>query len=216
MIGVFGRLTPWKGQEVLLAALGRPALAACHAVVVGEALFTDEDRHYAAALRERADTPALAGRVRFLGHRDDIPALMKACDVVVHTSTQPEPFGRVIVEGMLAGKPVIATDAGGAREIITHEQTGLLVPPGDAAALAAAVAQLRADSLFAEQLAAAGRAVAVERFTVTAMVNGVRQAVEDLPSARGHPAFAGSTPKASFPRRSDAADVGEDCGSHLV
>jgi glycosyltransferase involved in cell wall biosynthesis len=136
LVGVFSRLAPWKGQHVLLDALDR--LPGWQALLVGDALFA-EDGPYAAALRARAAAPGLAGRVHFLGFRDDVPALVKACDVVAHTSVAPEPFGRVIVEGMLAGRPVVAADAGGAREIVEDGRTGRLVAPGDAGALAAAL-----------------------------------------------------------------------------
>jgi len=71
-----------------------------------------------------------------VGFRADIPDVMNAWDVVVHASVRPEPFGRVILEGMLLGKPVVATAAGGVPELIDDGRTGFLVPPGDAAALA--------------------------------------------------------------------------------
>lgn len=108
IVGIFSRLAPWKGQHVLLEALA--LLPDVQALLVGEALFQDE-QHYAHQLRERAAQPDLAGRIHFLGFRDDVPVLMQLVDVVVHTSIAPEPFGRVIVEGMLARKPVIATQA---------------------------------------------------------------------------------------------------------
>jgi len=193
VVGVFGRLTPWKGQDVLLDAAARliapgspgspatpanpatpgtpgtPGAPPLHVLVVGEALFTPEDQAYAKQLRSRAAAGPLAGRVHLLGFRDDIAAVMKACDAVVHCSTQPEPFGRVIVEGMLAGRAVVAANAGGAAEIVRDGETGLLTPPGDAAALAEALHTLRTDAGRAARLAAAGRADAVERFSVDAM-----------------------------------------------
>ena len=78
--------------------------------------------------------------------------------MIVHTSTAPEPFGRVIVEGMLAGRPVIASDAGGAAEIVENGDSGLLTPPGDPTLLAGALRRLLADPLFARRLADAGPA----------------------------------------------------------
>ena len=91
----------------------------------------------------------------------------------------PEPFGRVVVEGMLAGRPVIATRAGGVTEILDDE-TGVLVPPNDAAALAAAIESLAADPARAERLVARGSARARSDFSVMAMVRGVEEAVGDL------------------------------------
>ena len=152
LVGTFSRLAPWKGQHVLLDALRR--LPGWQALVVGDALFA-EDRAYAEALHAEAARPDLAGRVHFLGFRDDVPALVKVCDAVAHTAVAPEPFGRVIVEGMLAERPVVATDAGGACELIEDGETGRLVPPAT------------------RRIARAGRAVARQRFTEYAMVKGV-------------------------------------------
>jgi glycosyltransferase involved in cell wall biosynthesis len=104
---------------------------------------------------------------------------MRASDAVVHASVYPEPFGRVIVEGMLAGRPVIATRAGGVTEIIDDE-TGILVPPNDTAKLANAITSLAEDPVHAARLAAAGMKRAREEFSVTAMVRGVEDAVRDL------------------------------------
>jgi glycosyltransferase involved in cell wall biosynthesis len=132
-VGVFSRLAPWKGQHVLLDTLAE--VPDVHALIVGDALFED-GASYARSLREQAKRLGLMDRVHFLGFRSDIPVLMKAVDAVVHTSTAPEPFGRVIVEGLLAGRPVIATKAGGADEILDDPETGWLVPSGDATALA--------------------------------------------------------------------------------
>ena len=81
----------------------------------------------------------LSERVIFLGQRQDVPLLMEAVDVVVHSSVDPEPFGLTLVEAMRAGTPVIATDAGASAEILENGAAGTLVPPGDAAALAAAL-----------------------------------------------------------------------------
>jgi glycosyltransferase involved in cell wall biosynthesis len=104
---------------------------------------------------------------------------MRASDAIVHASVYPEPFGRVIVEGMLADRPVIASRAGGVTEIIDDE-TGVLVAPNDSAALAQAIEFLRADPARAARIAASGAARARAEFSVTAMVNGVSEALRDL------------------------------------
>lgn len=139
---VFGRIARWKGQDVLLrAAETVPGLKVW---VVGEAFFTGDDHRYADELNALASSPALAGRVEFLGQRDDIPRLMQAADIVVHTSVAPEPFGRVVVEGMLSGRPVIASRAGGPAEMIRDGETGWLYSPGDAGELASALRHILA------------------------------------------------------------------------
>ena len=131
LIGIFGRLTRWKGQHIALEALR--SLPGVHLVIVGEALFTEDDRAYREELQRTAEEPGLQGRVHFLGFRSDVTALLQAMDVVVHCSVAAEPFGRVIVESMLAGTPVVATRGGGVDEIITDGQDGFLVPPGRSA-----------------------------------------------------------------------------------
>ncbi len=154
LVGVFSRLAQWKGQHVLVEALAR--LPGVHGIVVGDALFGEQD--YAAQLKRQVDALGLAGRIHFLGHRGDVPLLMQAVDVMVHPSIDPEPFGRTLVEAMLAGVPVIATDAGAAPDILEHGRAGMLVPPGDARALAEALDTVLAEPAVLEpQLAYASR-----------------------------------------------------------
>ncbi len=180
IVGVFSRLAPWKGQHVLLDAL--PHLPTVHALLVGEALFGE--RVYAESLRERARSLGVADRVHFLGFRRDVPKLMRLSDVVVHTSIAPEPFGRMIVEGMMANKPVVASRAGGATEIIEDEANGALVPPGDPVALAQVLADLLADPLGRRTLAKAGFEMALERFSLHSMLEGVDQQVMEVAKLR--------------------------------
>jgi len=134
---VFGRIARWKGQDLLLRAAAQ--IPGLEVWIVGAPFFTGDDRLYDSELRALASSPGLAGRVAFLGQRDDVPLLMQAADVIVHTSTAPEPFGRVVVEGMLSRKPVVASRAGGPAEMIRDGETGWLFPPGDAAALETAL-----------------------------------------------------------------------------
>lgn len=177
VMAVFGRMHPWKGQQTAIAAMS--ALPGdCHLWIVGAPLFGEQV--FEQALRTMALERGLSSRVHFLGFRDDIAVLMRASDVIVHASTLPEPFGRVIVEGMLAGRPVIATAAGGVGEIVTDGQTGLLVPPGDAAAIARAVQSLRDDPSRAAALSAAGARHARDAFSVGAMVRGVRTVLNEV------------------------------------
>jgi glycosyltransferase involved in cell wall biosynthesis len=135
LVGVFSRLARWKGQHVLIEALAK--LPGVDGIVVGDALFGEQD--YAAELKRLVAELGLGDRVHFLGHRSDVPLLMQAVDAMVHPSIDPEPFGRTLVEAMLAGVPVIATDAGAAPDILEHGRAGMLVPPGDAGALAEAL-----------------------------------------------------------------------------
>lgn len=167
LIGSFSRLSYWKGQHVLLNALAK--LPDAHALIVGEALFGEEE--YAVKLRIQASELGLDNRVHWLGFRSDIHALMKVCNVIVHTSTEPEPFGRVIVEGQLAQRPVVAAAAGGAVELIHDYKTGRLYHPGDDIALAQILNELLTDPDQAERLAKDGNQSARTYFSLEAVLD---------------------------------------------
>ncbi len=176
LVGVFGRLAEWKGQHILLEAIS--GLPKVQVAVIGDAFFGADA--YKARLLERAGQPDLAGRVHFLGFRNDIPELMKCVDLVAHTSVAPEPFGRVIVEGMLARKPVVASNAGGAAEIIVHERSGLLTASGSVAELRDAIERLSLDPGLAGQFAAEARRRAEDLFLLSSMVEGVKRVIDEV------------------------------------
>lgn len=140
VVGHFSRLSPWKGQHILLQALVSCPEDAI-ALFVGDALFGEQD--YVELLHRQVAELGLLERVMFLGFRSDIVPLMNACDLVAHTSIAPEPFGRVIVEAMLCGRPVVAAEAGGAIELVEPDKTGFLVPPGDPTRLAEIIIKCR-------------------------------------------------------------------------
>ncbi len=177
VMAVFGRLHEWKGQHTAIAAM-RALPSDVHLWIVGAPLFGEQA--FEQGLRIQAAQLGLGSRVHFLGFRRDVAALMRAADVVVHTSMLPEPFGRVIVEGMLSRRPVIATAAGGVGEILVDGRTGVLVPPGNAAAIAAAVQALRDDAPRAAAIAAAGSAHARATFSLGAMMQGVRAVFDEV------------------------------------
>ncbi|MFL9987381.1 glycosyltransferase family 4 protein [Paraburkholderia sediminicola] len=173
LAGLFGRLAPWKGQHIALEAMAR--LPGVHLVLVGAPLFGEDA--YAQHLHEQAEVLGVADRVHFAGFQDDVPAWMKAMDAILHTSTEPEPFGRVIVEGMAAARPVIAAAAGGVTEIVRHQRNGWLVKPGDVAALADAISALRADPAMAQRLADQALADAQTEFSVDQYLQRMMQAI---------------------------------------
>jgi glycosyltransferase involved in cell wall biosynthesis len=143
VFGVFGRLQRWKGQDVFVAASADVARRRPHArfVVVGGSVFGLEPEFFE-QLKGDAARFGLTDRMRFTGFRSDVARLMSACDVVCHTTRVPEPFGMVVLEAMALGRPVIATRGGGPSEVITSEDLGILIPPDDAPALAAAMTRL--------------------------------------------------------------------------
>jgi glycosyltransferase involved in cell wall biosynthesis len=154
-----GRLVRWKGQDVFLQALAQlaPRMPHLRVLVVGGADDNPKSQAFADELHHLVHTLDIADRVTFTGRRPDVARLMAAADVVVHSAVTPEPFGRVVIEAMAAGRPVIASAAGGVLDVVEPEVVGLLVPPGDADALAAALGRLAANPTFAAQLAEAGQ-----------------------------------------------------------
>jgi glycosyltransferase involved in cell wall biosynthesis len=138
LVGVFSRLAAWKGQHIVLQALAKTPGVSC--IIAGAALFGEEP--YAEKLNRMVADLGLGDRVHFFGQRNDVPRLMRAVDAMIHPSIDPEPFGRTLVEAMLADVPVIATDAGAASDILEAGKAGTLVPPGDADALAAAITKV--------------------------------------------------------------------------
>lgn len=154
MIGLVGRLAPWKGQHVFLEAFATAFRGAdVQARIVGTAMFGEDD--YAHGLRELAAQLGIEDQVEFRGFREDIWRELSDLDALVHSSVSPEPFGQVVLEGMAARLPVVATASGGPAELITDEVDGLLVPAGDAPALAKALVRLRNDSALRDRLATA-------------------------------------------------------------
>ena len=162
-----GRLTGWKGQAVLISALALLARTDAVGVLVG----SDQGRAgYSAGLRRQAEALGVAGRLRLVGECADMPAALLLADVVVHASTAPEAFGRVVIEAQAMGRPMIAADLGGPVETVEAGVTGWRVPPGDPAALAAAIDAVL--GLPGETLAAVGaaaRAAVLGRCTTAAM-----------------------------------------------
>lgn len=176
LVAAFGRLSPWKGQHVLIDALTH--LPGIHALIVGTALYGEDA--YADELRSQVTAMNLAGRIHFLGFRRDVSDLMSLASVVVHTSVAPEPFGRVLVEGMLAKRPVVASRAGGAAEVIEDGISGVLVAPADSHALAHALADLLSDEAQSRRIAANGYERARRHFSLGAMLANVEREVDSV------------------------------------
>jgi glycosyltransferase involved in cell wall biosynthesis len=155
-----GRLHENKAFDVLLAAVARvPRL---HLWLAGTG-------DLAAALERQARDLGIADRVRFLGWREDVAALLAAADMVVVPS-RSEPLGNVVIEAWAAGRPVVAAASVGPRVLVADGDNGLLVPIDDPAALAAALARIASDGALRERLAAGGRAAYEAAFTEAVVV----------------------------------------------
>jgi glycosyltransferase involved in cell wall biosynthesis len=178
-VGVFSRIAPWKGQHVVLNAIARLADMRC--VIAGAPQFGEDD--YLSRLRDLADTLHIADRVRFLGHCDNVEDFMRAVDVVVHPSVEPEPFGLTLVEAMLQETPIVAADDGAAREILCDGALGVLVSPGDAGALASALLRIRSEPEQAAGMSRAARESAEKRFAADEMRQNVLTVINGVMAA---------------------------------
>lgn len=137
-VGMVARLDPWKGQDLLLRAFaGVYAGRDVQLLLAGDAAFGHE--RFLAELQDLAKQLGIEGQVQFLGHVDDVPALIDTLDVCVQASTRPEPLGQNILQYLSASKTVIATSVGGPSEWIRHGESGLLFEMGDEESLIASL-----------------------------------------------------------------------------
>lgn len=177
-----GRMTPWKGQDVAarsarqLASAGVPVRLR----IVGDAV-TAGDEAYVASLRRLAESSG--GAVELSGGVEDVRPMYQWCDIVLHTAVTPEPFGRVVVEAMAAGRLVVASAAGGPLETIDPGNDGYLVPPGEAEALVSTLRALASDPGRIERRAAACSKRA-DRFSITTTA---RRVCEELTAVSDQP-----------------------------
>lgn len=176
VVGAVGRLRPWKRPDLFLCAAARVSAAQpdVHYAVVGDTIFPS-GHGYLGELRALALDLGIEERVAFPGYRSDIAQVMATFDVLVHTA-EAEPFGRVLIEAMAAGRPIVAFRDGGVPEIVADGETGILVEPGDVDGIAAAVLTLLADPERRRRMGAAGRERAARLFGAA----GTARAVEDI------------------------------------
>lgn len=157
VIAMIGRLVAEKGYPELFEAMRK---VDAQLWVIGERLKSDHAQPIDASIETVQRDPRLAARVRFLGYRSDVPALLRAADIFTLPSHR-EGMPRSTVEAMLSGLPVVATDIRGSREEVVDGETGYLVPLGDIDALADALQRLAADPNLRRRLGAAGRTRAI-------------------------------------------------------
>jgi len=185
LIGVFGRLQRWKGQDVFIEAalrLARERPRTRFVIVGGSEIGFEAD--YLEQIKRAAAGPELRDRLVWTGFRTDVPRLMAACDVVCHTSRVSEPFGLVLIEAMALGRPVIATMGGGPSEIISSPAEGILVPPDDPGALTKALVQLVDDPGRRRTLGEAGRARVHAQFSIDVMASMLIRSIDEMLKAR--------------------------------
>jgi glycosyltransferase involved in cell wall biosynthesis len=185
-VGLIATMARWKGHEVFLRAIA--ALndrAHVRAYVIGGAIYSTGGSQLSIdELRATARRLGISDRVGFTGFVDDVPAAIRALDIVVHASTEPEPFGLAIIEAMSCGKPVIASAAGGAAEIAEISAGVLTHPTGDSAALSRRIEQLVCNPGERASLGAAGRASAEKLFRRSKLADQIVPIFERVAAAK--------------------------------
>ena len=179
-IGVVGRISPWKGQEIFIRAAQQvhEAFPDTQFFIIGAPLFGEQE--FETSLHALVEECHLGAAVHFTGFREDVATAIGELHILVHASTIAEPLGQVIAQGMAARKPVVATIGGGPSEIVSDRETGLMVPPGDAAAMAAAILDLLHHPDFAESLAERAQSYAMEQFSEAHVARQVERVYADL------------------------------------
>ncbi len=180
VVGIIGNIDKWKGQHVLISAIkqvkkfypdikclivGKPVLRA--------GLYMDE-------LQNDVKNSCLEDNVVFTGFRTDVANILNLFDILVHASIEPEPFGRVLLEGMALGKPIIATNAGGPVEIVVDDVTGLLVPMNDPASMANAITTLLGNPAKAIEMGKRGKERLMSTFSTNKTVSEIEKLYEEI------------------------------------
>jgi glycosyltransferase involved in cell wall biosynthesis len=180
LVGMVGRISHWKGQEILAeaAALVLRNHRDAHFVAVGS-YFADES-HYLQKLTSLISDLGLDGKFHLVGYRSNVTDVYRALDVFVLPSMKPEPFGRVTVEAMMQGRAVIATNHGGTVELIEDGVTGMLVPPSDTTALAAAIESLLVARPMREKMGRAAALYAKQNFGLPGYGSQMRNIINEL------------------------------------
>jgi glycosyltransferase involved in cell wall biosynthesis len=192
VIGLVGRITEWKGQHIFIeaAATVRRKFPQVRFQIIGSAMFGEAA--YETRLREMVRELGLEDCTEFSGFRADVQELIERLTILVHASTTGEPFGQVVIEGMAAGKPVVATNGGGIPEIVVDGVTGMLVPMGEASPMAEAIVRLLADPASAEAMGRAGRQRVASHFTIRHTARKLEAIYETIPGVPD-PRCAGGT-----------------------
>jgi glycosyltransferase involved in cell wall biosynthesis len=180
LVGIIGNIKPWKGQDVAIRALGllRDEFPNVTCLLVGDT--SPGDVPYRDKIESLIKELGLDGRDIITGYRTDVADYIAALEIQIHASIDPEPFGRVLLEGMALNKPLVASGGGAVPEIVVHGKTGLLFEPGRPDALAAAVRSLLMDPALAASMGRAGRARVASDFSIEHNVHEIQTLYDRL------------------------------------
>lgn len=184
LIGVVGNVKQWKGQKTIVSAL--PQVLSKHpntiCMLIGD--VTPEAMSYFNDISQLIEQFGIGDKVIFTGYTSSVAKYMSALDIIVHTSVDPEPFGRVLIEAMALRKPVIGSAAGGVPEIIDDGTTGLTFPPGDATKLADCILDILDNPKMARAMGDAGYLRLTDYFHISRNVAQTEQLYDDILSCK--------------------------------
>lgn len=205
-VGLVATFARWKGHKIFLEAFSRlDSKMPVRGYIIGAPIYQTAGSQWSREELEQArDQLGLAGKVGFTGFLNESDAAMRSLDVVIHASTQPEPFGMVIIEAMACGKAVIASQSGGSSELFEDGENALGHASGDAAALANQIRRLAEDAALRKRLGVQARATAERLYDNRRLSTELRAAYELAsqagPTQRGKP--VGAEPElAALPSR---------------
>jgi glycosyltransferase involved in cell wall biosynthesis len=181
IVGFVGQLVPRKGVTTLIAAMPAVVAQVPNATLVIVGCAPPDETEYEAECRRLVSSLGLDARVRFVGYRRDVPAFMRTFDVFA-LPTRSEPFGKVVIEAMAAGCPVVASEVGGIPEIVTGPELGTLIQPDDPAGLASALLGFLGDAGRRRAVSATGAASVRARFGMDGMLTRLQSTYDDVVS----------------------------------
>ena len=194
-VGLVATAARWKGHDVFLRALAMLPGQRFRGYIIGGPIYETRGSEYTMAeLRSMARALGIENRIGFTGFVDQSAAAMRALDIVVHASTWPEPFGRVVVEAMACGRPVVVSRSGGVAELVRDDENALSFRPGDAAAMSGCIERLAADEGLRRQLGVQARQWAEQRFDRSRLAEEIIPIYQSITNGRhgrlGQPSLA--------------------------
>jgi len=171
VVALVGRINRWKGQRLLVEAaskLWEQSIRNIQFLIVGSPPPGQE--HFLDALNNTINSSPAHEKITVMDYREDIKCIWQSCDIAVVPSEEPEPFGLVALEAMASGKPVVASNHGGLKEIVEDGETGILIEPRNADALASAITRLSKDTILREKMGNRGKYVLQEKFSMSKFI----------------------------------------------
>jgi glycosyltransferase involved in cell wall biosynthesis len=180
VVGVIGNIKEWKGQEVAVRAMREVIDVYPQTVCLLIGDTSENDLDYKIRLKSIIKELGLESNIIFTGHVKNVPDYLNVLDIMLHTSIDPEPFGRVLIEAMSLSKPLIASNDGAIPEIVEHGKSGLTFTPGDHKHLAESIISLLEDKQYAKQIGKAGFERLMDNFHISVNVQKIQSLYDGI------------------------------------